>query len=115
MRYRGAIVLAAAASFWSLATAASCGSYEKWPHTEDFLGRLECAMSEEEVAAVVAEFPGLKLKDSQRGTPWDKVAVRGRTTIALDFEDAGLRQAEVIWVDGILSADSLPIHDFCSP
>lgn len=107
--------LAAATSVWILAVAASCGTYEKWPKTDEFLSRLQCGMSEKEVAAVVAEFRGLKLKDSQRGTPWDKVAVQGRTTIALDFEDERLRQAEVIWVDGILSADSLPVHDFCSP
>lgn len=115
MRSKRVIVLAAAGSFWMLAVAASCGTYERWPKTEEFLSRLDCGMSEQEVATVVAEFRGLKLKDSQRGTPWDKVAVQGRTTIALDFEDVGLRQAEVIWVDGILSADSLPIQTFCSP
>lgn len=98
-----------------LITIGACSSHSQWSQTNEFLSRLGCGMSEEEVAVVVAEFPGLKLQDSERGTPWDKVAVKGGTTIDLDFRDLGLRQAEVIWVDGILSAESLPVHDFCSP
>lgn len=105
--------LAAAGFLWVLATA-SCVSYEKWSQTDEFLRRLKCGMSEEEVGRVVSEFPGLQFRASQRGTPWDKVAIKDRTSIALDFDESRLRQAEVIWVDGILSAKALPVHDFCS-
>lgn len=107
--------LAAAGCLWLAVTAASCGSHELWPKTEEFLSRLECGMSEEEVSAIAADYPGLQFKDSQRGAPWDKVAYKPQTTIALDFEEGGLRRAEVIWVDAILHAKTLPIRDFCSP
>ncbi len=85
-----------------------------WPQTEEFLSQLHCGMTKEQVAKVVDEFRGLKLSDSGRGTPWDKVAQKRGTSIALDFDESGLRQAEVIWSDGILSADALPIHSFCA-
>lgn len=85
-----------------------------WPKTEELLGQLYCRMTEDEVAAVVGEFRGLEFLDSRRERPWDKVARTGGTTIALDFDDNGLRQAEVSWIDGVLSVDSLPIHDFCA-
>lgn len=110
------MALAAATSFWILAFAASCGTYEMWPKTDDFLSRLECGMSEEEVASISAEFPGLKLRDlNDDDPPWDKVAYKPQTSIALDFEQQGLRRAEVSWVDAILHAKTLPVHDFCSP
>ena len=108
--------LAVATAVWILAVAASCGTYERWPRTEEFLGRLRCGMSEEEVASVAAGFPGLKLRDlNDDDPPWDKVAYKPQTSIALDFEQDGLRRAEVSWVDAILHAKTLPVHDFCSP
>ncbi|MGB3561698.1 MAG: hypothetical protein WBH85_08285 [Thermoanaerobaculia bacterium] len=42
------------------------------------------------------------------------MARKNGTSIALDFNESGLRQAEVIWIDAILSAKALPIHDFCT-
>ena len=107
------ISIAATLALWVLAAAASCGSYEKWPQTDEFLQRLRCGMSEEEVASVVAEFPELEFRDSGRGAPWDKVAAKGSTTIALDFDESGLRRAEAIWVTGVLSAKASPVKDFC--
>lgn len=113
MNFRSIQALTAAGFLWLAMTAASCGSYELWPKTEEFLGRLECGMSEEEVAAIAADYPALEFKDSQRGTPWNKVAYKPQTSIALDFEEGGLRRAEVSWVDAILHAKVLPVRDFC--
>jgi hypothetical protein len=112
MRSSGTISLAAG-FLWVLATT-SCVTYEKWPRTDEFLRRLKCGMSEQEVGRVVSEFPGLEFRDSQRGTPWDKVAIKGRTSIVLDFDESGLRQAKVVWDTGILAAKALPVYDFCS-
>ena len=101
---------------WLLATAASCASYELWPKTDEFIDRLECGMSEEDVARVVAEYPGLELRDLRDDDPpWDKVAYKPQTSIALDFEAGGLRRADVSWVDAILHSKTLPVRDFCSP
>ncbi|MGB5814981.1 MAG: hypothetical protein WBI27_07255 [Thermoanaerobaculia bacterium] len=97
-----------------LAAVTGCSSYALWPRTDEFLSRLECGMSAEQVASVVDESPGLEFTDSGRGAPWDKVARKNGTSIALDFNESGLRQAEVIWIDAILSAKALPIHDFCT-
>jgi hypothetical protein len=69
-------------------------------------------MSEEQVAAVVREFPKLQYIDSGRGVPWDKVARKGGTTIDLDFHESRLLRAEVTWMDGILSVDHYP-HPLC--
>lgn len=113
MRTKSIETLSAACLVWGLVTAASCASHDLWPRTEEFLDRLECGMSEAEVAAIAEEFPGLEFKDSRRGTPWDKVAYKPQTSITMDFEDGGLRRAEVIWVDAILHAERLPIRDFC--
>ena len=103
-----------------LVALASCSSYAMWPRTDEFLSRLCCRMSEAQVSSIVEEFPGLRFGDSGRGTPWTKVAQIAhrdgttRTTIYLNFDDTGLSQAQVIWIDGILSAEALPIHEFCA-
>jgi hypothetical protein len=71
-------------------------------------------MSVDQVAAIAAEYRGLDYSDSTSGNPWEKVAMIRGTMIDLDFDDQGLHQVEVIWTDGILSADSLPVQDFCA-
>lgn len=108
--------LAVGAGAWLLLIVASCTSYELWPKTEEFLDRLECGMSEEEVARIVAEYRGLELRDlNNDDPPWDKVAYKPQTSIALDFEQGRLRRADVSWVDAILHAKTLPTRDFCAP
>lgn len=97
-----------------LLVSTSCSSNTMWPRTQEFLDRLHCGMTEDQVAKVTGEFCGLVFANSDLGIPWDKVVRMENTTITLDFDESGLRQAEVIWIDGLLSADALPIRDFCA-
>jgi hypothetical protein len=74
----------------TLCLLAGCASYSMWSRTEEFLQQLNCGMSPAEVAMVASEFRGLELREVSDNAPWDIVAVKGQTTIYLDFTDVNL-------------------------
>lgn len=98
----------------SLATASACGSaYPYWAATDDFLSRLRCGSSKPDVKAIAQGYKGLELEEVSYLPPWDLAAVRGNTTIYLDFEGEGLKQVQVTWVDAILHRSELKPKNLC--
>ncbi len=99
-----------AAAFLAVAVV-SCSYNTKWPRTDEVLGRLQCGMTEEQVAAIVLQYRMLYY-DAEVGVPGATVAFKKSTHIVLDFDESGLFQAEVAWRNGWMSFDSYP-HAFC--
>lgn len=109
-RSKAGIVLAMA-----LVAFPACTSYELWPQTQELVGHLRCGMSKADVASIVQVYGSLEFVETHRGTEWDMVisSVKHQTGIYLDFEDGRLLKSEVIWIDGILHASTLPVRDYC--
>lgn len=62
-----------------LASVLLCCSSSKWRRADEFVSRLRCGMSKQEVAALVAEFRGLSFREVQHAQPFDFVAQKGDT------------------------------------
>lgn len=104
------LVVAAAA----LLASGGCWPRPKWRRTDEFVGQLRCGMTSAEIEALGRRYPALQLHQrefAKEGCPL--AADKGNTTICMDFDESGLRSAQVSWVDTIMHLQVLPVLDLC--
>jgi hypothetical protein len=91
-----------------------CWSFSKWSRTDDFVSRLRCKMSEQEIESTVRLFKNLELRKIQYEPRWTLVATEGTTAITLALDQTGLRRIQVSWIDAIEHRRFLPEKDLCN-
>jgi hypothetical protein len=91
-----------------------CWSFSRWMRTDDFVSRLRCNMSEQEIEATVRSFKNLELNKVQYEPRWTLVATEGGTAITLALDQGGLRRIQVSWIDAVEHRRFLPEKDLCN-
>ena len=87
----------------------------KWSGTTEFIGKLRCGMSEENIRAVASSFRGLEVGISNDRGFGDLVAFKSGTKIWMGLDqNRRLRAIIYTWDDGVMSAAYSLKEDICA-
>lgn len=93
-------------------TAASCTS--RWSRADDFVGRLRCGMTVDEVKRLAGEYGRTTVYQSRDDDFPELVVKQGGTRVHCEFVRGGLQAVKVTWISRPMYVTEEPRIELCA-